>query len=153
MTDCRAIYFDMDGTIADLYGNENWLADLRSEKSRPYRMAKSLVDMRALGKELNRLQRSGYILGIVSWLSKTGTPTYNAKVTKTKLSWLRKHLSAVSWDEIHIVPYGTPKSQVTCKGGILFDDEEPNRKEWLLAHSSNLAFDEKNILENLRKIY
>lgn len=153
MTDYRAIYFDMDGTIADLYGNENWLADLQAEKNRPYRMAKSLVNMRELGKELNRLQAVGYTLGIVSWLAKTGTPTYDAKVTKAKLNWLKKHLGAVSWDEIHIVPYGTPKSQVTCKGGILFDDEKQNRKEWHLAYGSGLAFDEKNILEILRKIY
>ena len=153
MTDYRAIYFDMDGTIADLYGNGNWLADLRAEKSRPYRVAKSLVNMRKLGKELNRLQKSGYTIGIVSWLAKDGTPTYNAKVTRAKLNWLKKHLSVVTWDEIHIVPYGTPKSKVTAKGGVLFDDEEPNRKEWLLAHGSSLAFDEKNILEILRKIY
>lgn len=31
----KMIWFDMDGTIADLYGVENWLEDLRNEVARP----------------------------------------------------------------------------------------------------------------------
>ena len=44
----KAIYFDMDGTIADLYGVPNWLDCLIAEKTKPYREAKPLVDMRNL---------------------------------------------------------------------------------------------------------
>ena len=33
----KAIYFDMDGTIADLYGRDGWLDDLMNEYTRPYR--------------------------------------------------------------------------------------------------------------------
>ena len=36
--------------------------------------------------------------------------------------------SDVKFDEIIIVPYGTPKE--TLSTGILFDDEERNRNEW-----------------------
>jgi hypothetical protein len=45
------------------------------------------------------------------------------------MAWLYKHLPSVVWDKIHIVPYGTNKRK-TCGGGILFDDEEGNRKAW-----------------------
>ena len=38
----KAIYFDMDGTIADLYGVENWLDYLVAEQTKPYREAKPL---------------------------------------------------------------------------------------------------------------
>ena len=38
------IYFDMDGTIADLYGVENWLNDLRTERTTPYEIATPLCD-------------------------------------------------------------------------------------------------------------
>ena len=31
----KAIYFDMDGTIADLYAVENWLDDLINFRPRP----------------------------------------------------------------------------------------------------------------------
>ncbi len=66
----KAIYFDMDGTIADLYGVENWLDSLIHEQTKPYRVAKPLVNMRKLGRLLNLLKEQGYHIGIVSWLSK-----------------------------------------------------------------------------------
>lgn len=150
----KAIYFDMDGTIANLYGVEGWLESLINEHTKPYREAKSLVNMRRLSKELGRLQNEGYTIGIVSWLSKSGTDTYNEKVTNTKLRWLAHHLGSVKWDEIHIVKYGTPKSTVVAKpDGILFDDELNNRLEWNGATAMGLAFDVDNIigiLENMR---
>ena len=147
----RAIYFDMDGTIANLYGVENWLDSLIAEQTKPYRIAKSLMDMRELGKVLNHLQDMGYHIGIVSWLSKNGSEEYNTKVTKAKQEWLKRHIGAVEWDEIKIVEYGTPKSTVVqYSNGILFDDEERNRKEWALGNG--LAFDVNNILNILKEM-
>ena len=32
----RTIWFDMDGTIANLYGVENWLPKLRAHDASPY---------------------------------------------------------------------------------------------------------------------
>lgn len=141
----KAIYFDMDGTIADLYGVENWLNDLINENTRPYREAKSLVNMRKLGKLLNELQKNGYHIGIISWLSKNGNEKYNEKVTTAKINWLKNHLGAVKFDEIKIVKYGTPKeTAVDEPAGILFDDEKPNRENW-----QGIAYDVNNILETL----
>lgn len=124
----NTIYFDMDGTIANLYGVSGWLDDLINENPRPYKDAEPLLNFRVFAKELHKVQQKGYKIGIISWLSKTGTDKYNKVVTETKEKWLKKHLPSVKFDEIHIVKYGTPKS--TCGNGILFDDEEPNRKEW-----------------------
>ena len=139
------IYFDMDGTIADLYGCENWLADLIDGYTRPYREAKSMVNMRKLGRVLNALKENGFEVGIISWLSKNGTDEYNARVTKAKTDWLARHLGAVEFDEIHIVKYGTPKHEVVNNPlGILFDDEKPNRDNWL-----GTAYDVTAILETL----
>ena len=139
------IYFDMDGTIADLYGCENWLADLIDGYTRPYREAKSMVNMRKLGRVLNALKENGFEVGIISWLSKNGTDEYNARVTKAKTDWLARHLGAVEFDEIPIVKYGTPKHEVVNNPfGILFDDEKPNRDNWL-----GTAYDVTAILETL----
>lgn len=124
----NTIYFDMDGTIANLYGVSGWLDDLINENPRPYKDAEPLLNFRIFAKELHKVQQKGYKIGIISWLSKTGTDEYNKVVTETKEKWLKKHLPSVKFDEIHIIKYGTPKS--TCGNGILFDDEEPNRKEW-----------------------
>ena len=144
----KAIYFDMDGTIANLYAVENWLPMLRAFNPAPYEQAKVMVNMSYLARLLNRLQEQGYYIGIVSWLSKDANDDYNKQVTRAKRAWLEKHLPSVWFDEIRIVKYGTPKSEVVdyC-GGILFDDEQGNRQEW-----KGQAYDEKNILEILKKL-
>ena len=57
------ICFDMDGTIADLYGVDGWLDKLIASDSSPYTMAKPLVNLNSLARLLNRLQKKGYEIG------------------------------------------------------------------------------------------
>ena len=123
------IWFDMDGTIANLYGVENWLDKLISENPSPYLEAKPLINMNRLAKLLNKIQKKGIEIGIISWLSKNSTDEYDKKVTSAKLTWLNTHLKSVNWDYIKIVPYGTNKYEL-CESGYLFDDEEKNRIDW-----------------------
>lgn len=142
----RTIFFDMDGTIADLYGVENWLDFLIASDSLPYEIAKPLIRLSALARILHRLQNEGYRVGIISWLSKNSTPEYDAKVTEAKKNWLKTHLPSVKFDEINIVPYGTAKEKFAkTEKDILFDDEEKNRQNW-----TGEAFGVENILEILR---
>ena len=142
------INFDMDGTIADLYGVNGWLACLEAEDPFPYEMAKPMLNLSALARKLNNLQRKGHRIAIISWLSKTGSADYNEAVTVAKLDWLANHLPSVHWDEIIIVPYGTPK-QNYCKNAldVLFDDEHRNRANW-----TGRAYDVQNIMEILKEI-
>lgn len=126
----KAIYFDMDGTIADLYAVEGWLADLEAENVRPYAEAKPLINLSLLARYIHKAQRMGYTVGVISWLSKYGSDAYNEAVTAVKREWLAKHLPSVEWDEIHIVKYGTSKSTCRTCPGILFDDEQRNLDEW-----------------------
>ena len=139
------INFDMDGTIANLYGVEGWLNDLNNKSERPYREATPLVNMASLARVLNRLQRNGNTITIISWLAKNSNPDFDERVTTAKLEWLKKHMPSVKWDKISIVAYGTPKS--TCGNGILFDDEERNRNEW-----NGTAYGVDSIIETLKKI-
>lgn len=144
----KAIYFDMDGTIADLYGVTDWLTMLMNGNELPYSIAKPLVRLAVLARLLNELQKNGYTIGIVSWLAKNSTIDYDERVTSAKNEWLNKHLKSVRFDEVHIVKYGTPKQDiVNYPNGILFDDEEQNRKNWI-----GKAFDEKNITEILKEL-
>ena len=141
----KKIYFDMDGTIANLYGVDGWLEYLINKDTTPYRIAQPMINFSHLARLLNKLQRNGYTIGIISWTAKNSTEEYNERVTQTKRQWLAKHLPSVHFDEIHIVEYGTPKS--TCGNGILFDDEEKNRTEW-----NGTAYNVNNILEVLRNL-
>ena len=138
----KKIYFDMDGTIADLYGVQGWLEDLIASETRPYAEANPMVNMNHLAHRLNLLQKAGYEIGIISWLSKNGTEAYNKAVAEVKRAWLKKHLATVEWNEIHIVAYGVPKE--TIGKGILFDDERPNRENW-----GEGAYEPKDIFEIL----
>ena len=124
----KMIWFDMDGTIANLYGVDGWLAMLIAGDPTPYAIADTLVNMNVLARKLHKLQAAGWKIGVISWLSKNSTPEYDKAVTAAKLGWLRHHLKSVQFDEIQIVAYGTPKQ--TLGRGILFDDEEPNRTTW-----------------------
>ena len=140
------IYFDMDGTIANLYGVENWLDYLRNNDETPYTVAEPLVRLASLARVLNNLQRKGYKIGIISWLAKNSSTDYDEKVTKAKRAWLNKHLHSVRFDEINIVTYGTPKQRFAkTNNDILFDDEAKNRNDW-----TGKAFDVTNIIETLR---
>lgn len=144
----KAIYFDMDGTIADLYSVDGWLKNLEAFQTRPYREAKPLVNMRKLGKVLNQLQRDGYHIGIISWCSKAHNAEYDEKVIAAKKAWLKKHLGTVHFDEIKVVAYGTPKQEsVDFPLGILFDDEKPNRDNW-----KGTAYDVNKILDILEAL-
>lgn len=142
------ICFDMDGTIADLYGVKNWLEMLINHDETPYKNATVLVNMNVLARMLNKLQKKGYQIGIISWLAKNSNDDYDTKVTKAKREWLTKHLHSVQFDFIEIVKYGTPKSFVAkTKNDILFDDEIGNRTEW-----TGKAYDVHNIFEVLRSL-
>ena len=142
------IWFDMDGTIADLYGVENWLSYLMDGNTLPYEIARPLVRLSALARILNNLQRKGYQIGIISWLSKSGNADYNERVTIAKMKWIKKHLASVKFDEIHIVEYGTYKETFAKSDkDILFDDELNNRKYW-----TGKAFDETEIFEILKSL-
>ena len=97
------LYFDMDGTIANLYAVDGWLNDLEAYNTRPYEEARVMHNMSTLARLLNKAQSNGYRIAIISWLSKSGTPDYNRKVEKVKRKWLKKHLKSVQFDEIYIV--------------------------------------------------
>lgn len=132
----------MDGTIADLYGVKDWLEYLKNEQTAPYEQAKPLVNLSRLARHLNRLQREGYTIGIISWGSRFATNEFNRRIDQAKREWLNKHLPSVRFDMIHIVPYGTLKNNHNKGNDILFDDEAPNREAWTgKAYGQNKIFE------------
>ena len=144
----KMVWFDMDGTIANLYAVEGWLDMLRAFDATPYAEAEVMLNMSLFARYLNKLQKLGYGIGIISWLSKYPTPEYDELVTSAKLEWLSQHLASVTFDEIHIVSYGTPKQDfMETDEDILFDDEEPNRDNW-----SGEAYEPDEIMEILKML-
>lgn len=150
MTEQKILVFDMDGTIADLYGVENWLSLLRAENPLPYEIAKPLYDMDELAQILLQLKSKNYFIVVTSWGSLNATPEYMAKIRQAKKDWLYQY--NFPFDEIHIVKYGTTKANCTRRYGgyqILFDDNQKIRKGWNLGDTVDAN---ENIIEYLKKL-
>jgi len=134
----KTLVFDMDGTIADLYGVKGWLKMLRAEDPTPYEKAKPMYDMVLLTAILWVLKNDGWRIAVTSWLAKDSTPAYDAKVRQAKKNWLDRY--DFPYDEIHLVKYGTTKANCTRKHGgiqILVDDNEKVRNGWHLGDTIN----------------
>ena len=148
MREEKWIWFDMDGTIADLYSVEGWLEDLLAFNTRPYAEAKMMYNQLSLLEIMAELKCKGYKLGIISWGSKAKNQEYDEMVTRVKKEWLEKTLLDILLDKIIVTQYGVCKAD-TCRPygyGILVDDEKPNRDSWDLGETINAN---ENILKSL----
>lgn len=146
----KVLVFDMDGTIANLYGVENWLADLRAYNPRPYEVATPMYDMDLLNLLLEALKGQGWTIVVTSWLSMDSTSEYDKEVRKAKREWLERY--SFPFDEIHLVKYGTTKANCTRHLGgyqILVDDNEKVRKGWNLGDTINAN---ENIIDKLMEL-
>ena len=147
----KALIFDMDGTIADLYNVEGWLEKLRAEDTSPYRDAKPMYDMDTLRVILDIFRGLGYRIMVVSWGSMNATREYNREVKRAKLDWLNHH--GFPYDEVHVIKYGTPKQNfIKDDISILIDDNDEVRASFLKSTrgQERQAIDAKrNIIEQL----
>ena len=141
------IWFDMDGTIANLYGVENWLEMLIAHDETPYAIAKPIVNLSVLARLMNKVQRKGFEICIVSALAKDSTPEYDERVRNAKIKWLANHLKSVHFDEIRFVPYWYTKNDVNTGADVLFDDEERHLEKW-----TGTAVHASKMIETLKAI-
>ena len=141
------IWFDMDGTIADLYGVENWLEMLITHDETPYAIAKPIVNLSVLARLMNKVQRKGFEICIVSALAKDSTAEYDERVRNAKIKWLANHLKSVHFDEIRFVPYWYTKNDINTGADVLFDDEERHLEKW-----TGTAVHASKMIETLKAI-
>ena len=148
----KAIYFDMDGTVADLYNVTNWLPMLRAEIEKPYEIAEPMVDMTELADILRQMKLNGYTVGVISWLSMGSTKSYDKMVRKAKIEWLKKYLN-FDFDEIHLVKYGTPKHTVPkVRKGILVDDNSQVCADWVRYGGKIINAESRDWINELRGV-
>lgn len=145
----KMIVFDMDGTIADLYGVENWLPMLRAEDTTPYEIAEPLFNMTVLCGLLDALKMLGWKIAVTTWGAMNGSKEYNKRTMQAKKEWLNK--LDFPYDEFHGVKYGTTKADCTrgkADFQILVDDNEKIRNGWTLGK----AIDPIDLIETLLAI-
>jgi FMN phosphatase YigB (HAD superfamily) len=150
----KMICFDMDGTIADLYGVEGWLEMLRAENPTPYRQAKPMWDMIELAETLRMLQANGIEIRIITWLSMNSTENYKNETRQAKREWLDE--LGFPYDNFHGVQYGATKADSVRRylaeneGAILIDDNAKVREGWHLGETINPT--ECDIIEMLKNL-
>ena len=150
----KMICFDMDGTIADLYGVEGWLPALENGIVFPYEIAKPMWDMIRLAEVLNELRAREIEIRIISWLAKNSTETYKDEVRQAKVEWLDR--MGFPYDKAHFVQYGSTKADSVRR--YLADDEcailvDDNRKVcngWHLGETINPT--ECDLIETLKSL-
>lgn len=152
MREIKEIVFDMDGTIADLYGVKDWLPRLRREDPTPYAQAEPLWDMPTLVGVLVELQEQGIKIRIVSWLSMNSSEEYKEQVRENKKSWLTEY--EFPFDYCNMVAYGTKKQNCIknktpiSNEYILIDDSQEVRDSWNIGRTVNPTTE--NIIEFLQ---
>ena len=149
--EAKALVFDMDGTIADLYGVEGWKEMLDGFDPTPYIEAEPMWNMAELVETLNELKTLGYMVIITSWLAINSTREYDKAVRTAKKNWLDNF--GFPYDELHLVKYGTTKANCTRKLGgtqILIDDNAKVREGWNLGNTIDPT--NEDIIETLKAL-
>lgn len=121
----QVIYLDMDGTIADLYGMENWLESLRNEVEGLFLQCNPLITETEL---LVLFPSDIYELRICSMTPMDASKEYCLKVIEEKNIWLDKHFPSI--EHRVYLEYGHNKNLRNSKNHILIDDNKTIRENY-----------------------
>lgn len=148
----KTLWFDMDGTVADLYGRKGWLNDLRTEQD-IFQDLEPLVNMEDLKDICKTYMANGYTIGIITWNPMHASPSYQNICTNSKRAWVEQHMPYVT--EFYALPYGTPKQNAGFDKGdinLLVDDNEEVIKIWEEeTNHMGILVAKGNTVDNLRK--
>jgi len=125
----QPIYIDMDGTIADFYGEARALDRFAVEPGFFYGLKPLPRNLQAVRNAIAHGEEV-YIL--------TASP--NEQADADKIRWLSRHLGELKEGHIVIVRLGANKAEaIPTANGVLFDDYGKNCREWVGANPENRA--------------
>lgn len=147
----KKIFFDLDGTVANLYGQENWLTDLRLEKKNLFKNLKPLCDMKKLNRLAMELKKQDWEIDVITWLPMNVSPIYESIVKKEKQKWIKKYMPFIT--ETYMLPYGELKQNANYKKcddiEILIDDNDDIRNDWNDYNENRISLDAIDVIKNL----
>jgi len=121
----QVVYLDMDGTIANLYEQPNWLQDLTKGNIRPFAKAQPMITEQEL---LSIYPKDQYELRVCSMTPKNATKDYCERVARAKDKWLDKYFPTIT-HRVYM-KYGNNKNLKNCRNHILIDDNETIRNNF-----------------------
>ena len=119
------VYLDLDGTVASLYTEKNWLKRLRDEEEGLFLNLKPMISQDRL---LEIFPKENYDIRILSMTPLGASKPFCEKVVEEKNAWLDKHFPALK-KRIY-QKYGHNKNLKGSANAILIDDNEAIRNSW-----------------------
>ena len=139
----KGIFFDLDGTIAELYKVEGWLESLRSNDWSVYRKCAPRHNYQRINTAIEALIENGWQVGVITWASKgIGWGTDLDEIARVKFDWLCRFFPALADGRFACIPYGYSKADFLEEMGdaynvaYLVDDNKEVRHDWR-SHSHN----------------
>lgn len=119
------VYLDLDGTIASLYTEKDWLKRLRNEEKGLFLNLKPMINQETL---LEKFPKEKYEIVILSMTPKGASLEYCERVKTEKDLWLSEHFPSLT-KRIY-KKYGHNKNLKNSANAILIDDNEIIRNNW-----------------------
>lgn len=137
----KVVYFDMDGTIADLYGVSDCFKRLDNMDATVYSEAKPIDKYINMLKEFHTM---GYRVVILSALGMVSSKQFDKDTVRNKGIWLDTYVGKEYIDERIYIPNTKHKELYQLFGkGILVDDDDRVLMNWnydrIKATNSNKA--------------
>ena len=123
----KIVYFDMDGTLADLYGVANVFKRLDTLDANVYSEAKPIDTYINMLKEFHNM---GYKVVILSCLGMISDKQFDRDTVRNKGLWLDKYVGREYIDERIYIPNTKHKEQYIRDYGILVDDDDRVLMNW-----------------------
>ena len=119
------VYLDLDGTIASLYTEKNWLKRLHNEEEGLFLNLKPIINQETL---LEKFPKEKYEIVVLSMTPKDASLEYCERVKTEKDLWLSEHFPSLT-KRIY-KKYGHNKNLKNSANAILIDDNEIIRNNW-----------------------
>ena len=132
----NTIWFDMDGTIYELYRIPNWLERVREMDTSVFSDGFPRNDYDRIDIAVEALIEQGWQVGVITWAPKGATMDEINEVSEVKFNWLCKFFPALANGKFACIPYGESKAQFLIDMGeartlnILVDDNKYVRADW-----------------------
>lgn len=133
----KSIWFDMDGTIAELYKVEGWLVSLREGDWNVYAECEPRTHAERIRSAVEALVAHGWQVGVITWASKGIDWGKDLDAIRdVKFNWLCENFPEIADGRFACIPYGYSKAQFLEEMGdnyslaYLVDDNREVRAEW-----------------------
>lgn len=124
-------YFDLDGTLADLYHAERWLEKLENEEAELFSNLETMIDEEKFKEWATERLLNGDRIEVITWLPRGASEEYEKICAKEKEKWVKQHFPFIT--EINCLSYGIPKQYAIKKRTslmVLVDDNEEVLQMW-----------------------